>query len=118
MTLGTTVLKINGSWALFHVMRMPNLPEGIAGLVGSPYLLQEEAIVSYHQRTMVTAKHPINPVIFSNSRELERTLGVYKRTHEEFLARLSEPLEPESNGIVVSICLPENYDCPEVHERD
>ena len=67
---------------------------------------------------MVTAKYPISPMIFSNSRELERALGVCKRTHEEFLARLSEPLEPESNGNVVSICLPGNCDCPEVHERD
>ena len=118
MTLGTTVVKINGSWALFHVMRMPNLPKGISGLVGSPYLLQEEAIVSYHQRTMVTAKHPISPVVFSNFKELERTLAACKQSHEDFLTRLSKPSKPESNGNVVSICLPEDCDCPKGDEMD
>ena len=115
LTLGTTVLKINGSWALFHVIRMPHLPKGIAGLVGSPYLLQEEAIVSYHQRTMVTAKHPISPVIFSNFEELEGTLNGYKQCRQDFLTRLSES-EPNANEI--NICLPENGDCSEEDEQE
>ena len=114
MTLGTTALKVNDSWALFHVLSMPNLPEGIAGLVGSPYLLQEEAIVSYHLRTMVTAKHPIRPVVFDNSEELEDTLTACKRSQEDFLTRLSEPLALESNGDQINLCCPEDHgqDCP------
>ena len=108
MTLGTTALKVNGSWALFHVLSMPNLPEGIAGLVGSPYLLQEEAIVSYHLRTMVTAKHPIRPVVFSNSEELEDTLTACKQSQEDLLTRFSEPLALESDHDQINLCCPED----------
>ena len=112
VTLEYFAAPVNGSWALFHALSMPNLPEGIAGLVGSPYLLQEEAIVSYHLRTMVTAKHPIRPIVFSNSEELEDTLAACKQSQEDFLTRLSEPLALESNGDQINLC------CPEDHERD
>ncbi|XP_017889192.1 uncharacterized protein LOC108630399 [Ceratina calcarata] len=53
-TIGTVKIHINSAPALFHVLK--NFPLPISGIIGSPFLLQEEAEISYHHKTLVTQK--------------------------------------------------------------
>lgn len=80
--MGMTCMKVNGSWALFYVVNMPNFPQEISSLIGSSYLLKEEAIGCYHQRTMVTTNRPIRFVSFCNSKRMQKALALHQQTED------------------------------------
>ncbi|XP_076546690.1 uncharacterized protein LOC143305763 [Osmia lignaria lignaria] len=67
-SIGTTILHIHGKPALFYVVE--NLAIEADGIIGSPFLLQEEAEISYYHGTLVLKDKPIRPLRFSNYRDL------------------------------------------------
>ena len=78
-TLGTTTLHINGIPAYFYVIK--DLPVVADGLIGSPFLLQEQAEISYHHKTLVTHSQPVRPIRFINFPEMEEQFNSSKIKH-------------------------------------
>ncbi|KAK2578257.1 hypothetical protein KPH14_012601 [Odynerus spinipes] len=88
-TEGTTTLHLLGTPVHFYVVdRLPF--HDVNGLLGSPYLLQERAEISFHYGTIVTYDQPIKPIKFYN--------------HKDF--KIFETPRKDGNVTGTKVCLP------------
>ena len=74
-TIGTIEIPVLDSTAEFHVVRN-NFPITSDGILGRPYLRQEQSELSFRHNTMVTKSRPVTPVRFidEESTEAKRAL--------------------------------------------
>ncbi|CAK9834654.1 Retrovirus-related Pol polyprotein from transposon 17.6 [Anthophora retusa] len=88
-TLGTTTLHINGIVATFYVIKNFSIPA--SGIIGSPFLLQEEAEISYYHKTLVTRDRPTKPIYFSNQSDFKTTHHIPGRTRQQIALKVANP---------------------------
>ena len=92
-TLGTTILHIHEAPALFYVVK--ELAIEADGLIGSPFLKQEEAEISYYHETLVLKNKPTRPLRFSNyqTKELPTSTKhrIEPRTSQQIAITITNP---------------------------
>ncbi|XP_076289817.1 uncharacterized protein LOC143213648 [Lasioglossum baleicum] len=91
-TLGTTILHIHEAPAFFYVVK--RLAIEADGLIGSPFLKQEEAEISYYHGTLVLKNKPIRPIRFSNYQQdsdVRTKHRIDARTSQQIAIRIANP---------------------------
>ncbi|XP_076295804.1 uncharacterized protein LOC143216539 [Lasioglossum baleicum] len=91
-TLGTTILHIHEAPAFFYVVK--HLAIEADGLIGSPFLKQEEAEISYYHGTMVLKDKPTRPIRFSNYQlesEMPTKHRIDARSSQQIAIRITNP---------------------------
>ena len=63
ITIGTINLSILNTLVEFHVVEN-SIPISSDGILGRPYLRQEQAQISFRHNVLVTASNPITPIPF------------------------------------------------------
>ena len=89
-TLGTTILHIHEAPALFYVVK--ELAIEADGLIGSPFLKQEEAEISYYHGTLVLKNKPTRPLRFSNYQDILQTNKLPTSTKHRIEPRTSQQI--------------------------
>ncbi|XP_076285579.1 uncharacterized protein LOC143211634 [Lasioglossum baleicum] len=88
----TTILHIHEAPAFFYVVK--HLAIEADGLIGSPFLKQEEAEISYYHGTMVLRDKPTRPIRFSNYQlesEMPTKHRIDARSSQQISIRIANP---------------------------
>ncbi|XP_076649851.1 uncharacterized protein LOC143357324 [Halictus rubicundus] len=91
-TVGTTILHIHEAPAIFYVVK--HLAIEADGLIGSSFLKQEQAEISYYHGTLVLKNKPIRPIRFSNYLEAPETTTKHRiptRTSQQIAIHIANP---------------------------
>ena len=65
VTIGSTLIEINGKNRLFHVVEN-KLPIVANGILGADYCEADKREISFYHRTIVTDHNPMRPIPFLN----------------------------------------------------
>ena len=105
-TIGKVQVTIFNTPVEFHVIKN-TLPVSPDGILGRPYLRQEQAQISFRHNTLFTASNPITPIPFvdAKSREANKALRSEIKPFARILrikARTRQPISIDVSNSEVS----------------
>ena len=104
ITIGTINLSILNTLVEFHVVEN-SIPISPDGILGRPYLRQEQAQISFRHNALVTASNPITPIPFIDreSQEARKSLKTEIKPFSRILKIKARTRQP----IAISVTNPE-----------